>query len=271
MTPIASTAKIYPNVRLGANVRIGAWAVVGRPPAGIEPGELETVIGDGSIIRSHSVLYAGSKIGERFQTGHHAVVGPGMDVGSRCSIGTSSFVAGFARLGARARIHGHCYVGEFAWIDQRAWVGPYNIFESEVERVTAVGAGAILSMGVYLFAGVRVGERALVGMRSLIANDVAPYRVVVGNPPRAIRTIDQIVSPIPDVGRPYEADPPELQAAALARHEARFGCTIDDDDWRLAVWRMIAFAKPNAAKADWKIALAQDSAFAASVPASIAE
>ena len=30
----------------------------------------------------------------------------------------------------------------------------------------------------------------------------------------AIRTIDQIVSPIPEVGRPYEADPIELQEAA---------------------------------------------------------
>jgi acetyltransferase-like isoleucine patch superfamily enzyme len=217
------------------------------------------------------VVYAGSKIGERFQTGHHAVIGPGMEVGNRCSIGTSSFVAGFARLGARSRVHGHTYVGEFAWIDERAWVGPYNIFESEIERVTAVGAGAILSMGVHLFAGVRVGDRALVGMRSLIEHDVAPFRVVVGNPPRAIRTIDQIVSPIPEIGRPYEADPPDMQAAALTRHEARCGCTIDDDDWRLGVWRMIAFEKPTGTKPAWGLSPTREPAVATRIPASVAE
>ncbi|HEX5472122.1 MAG TPA: hypothetical protein VFW73_09555 [Lacipirellulaceae bacterium] len=271
MSSIASTAKIYPNVRLGADVQVGPWAVVGRPPAGIAPGEMETIIGDGAVIRSHSVLYAGSKIGSKFQAGHHAIVGPGMDIRNRCSIGTSSFVAGFAHLGSAARVHGHSYVGEFAWIEDKAWVGPYNICESEVERITAVGAGAILSMGVHLFAGVRVGDRALVGMRSMIENDVAPYRIVVGNPPRAIRTIDQIVSPIPGVGRPYEADPPDLQAAALARHEARHGCTISDDDWRLAMWRMITFAKPITEEPEAEFVPARPSALAAAVPASIAE
>src|SRR6187549_481974 len=107
MSSIASTAKIYPNVHLGADVQIGPWAVVGRPSAGIAPGELGTFIGDGSIIRSHSVVYAGSRTGPRFQTGHHAIVGPGLDIGNRCSIGTSSFVSGFVRLGSGARIHGH--------------------------------------------------------------------------------------------------------------------------------------------------------------------
>ncbi len=267
---ISSTAKVYPNVHLGADVQIGPWAVVGRPPTGIAPGELETTIGDGSIIRSHSIIYAGSKIGPKFQTGHHTIVGPGMDIKNRCSIGTSSYVAGFARLGSASRVHGHSYVGEFAWIENRAWVGPYNIFESELERITAVGAGAILSMGVYLFAGVRVGDRALVGMRSLIKNDVAPYRVVVGNPPRAIRTIDQIVSPIPGVGRPYEADPPELQSAALARHEARSGCTMSDDDWRFAIWKRVAFAKPDVVKSDSDFMPDRHPTVAAGIPVSFA-
>ncbi len=271
MSSIAITAKIYPNVRLGADVRVGPWAVVGRPPLGVGPGEMETIIGDGSTIRSHSVVYAGSKIGPRFQTGHHTVVGPAMDVGSRCSVGTSSFVAGFARLGSGARIHGHSYVGEFAWIEDKAWVGPYNILESNLDRVTAVGRGAILSMGVHLFAGVRVGDRALVGMRSIIKNDIAPYRVVVGNPPRAIRTIDQIVSPIPEVGRPYEADPPDLQEAALARHEARRGCAISDDDWRLSIWRMIMLAKSTDRVPSWHVTLAHEPSIAVRVPASIAD
>lgn len=253
MSSIASTAKIYPNVHLGADVRIGPWAIVGRPPAGIAAGELQTIIGDGSIIRSHSIIYAGSRTGLRFQTGHHAVVGPALDIGNRCSVGTSSYVSGFARLGSGARIHGHCYVGDFAWIEEKAWVGPYNILESNFDRVSAVARGAILAMGVHLLAGVRIGDRALVGMRSLIQSDIGPYRVVVGNPPRAIRTIDQIVSPIPEVGRPYEADPTEMQEAALARHAARHGCEISDDDWRRPIWQAVQIAQSNGQDPDWQL------------------
>jgi acetyltransferase-like isoleucine patch superfamily enzyme len=253
MSSIATTAKIYPNVRLGTDVRIGPWAVVGRPPASIAAGELETVIGDGSIIRSHSVIYAGSRTGSRFQTGHHAIVGPALEIGNRCSVGTSSYVSGFARLGSGARIHGHCYVGDFAWIEEKAWVGPYNILESNFDQISAVGRGAILAMGVHLLPGVRIGDRALVGMRSLIQRDIAPYRVVVGNPPRAIRTIDQIVSPIPEVGRPYDADPIEMQQAAMVRHAARNGCAISDDDWRRSVWQAIQMAQYNRQDPDWQL------------------
>jgi acetyltransferase-like isoleucine patch superfamily enzyme len=271
MSSIASTAKVYPNVRLGADVQIGPWAVVGRPPAGIAQGELETFIGDGSNIRSHSVVYAGSRTGPRFQTGHHAIVGPGMDIGNRCSIGTSSFVSGFVRLGSGARIHGHTYVGDFAWIEEKAWVGPYNILESSFDRISAVGSGAILALGVHLLAGIRIGDRALVGMRSLITNDIPPYRVVVGNPPRAIRTIDQIVSPIPEVGRPYEADPPEMQEAALTRHAARHGCLLSDDDWRRDVWQTVTAARANNHDPDWHLVPAYEPKIAECVPASIAK
>ena len=269
MTSIASTAKVYPNVRLGADVQIGPWAIVGRPPTGIAPGELETVIGDGSIIRSHSIVYAGTRTGPRFQTGHHAIVGPAIDIGNRCSVGTSSFVTGFAHLGSGARVHGHCYVGEFAWIDDKAWVGPYNILESTFDRISAVGSGAILAMGVHLLPGVRIGNRALVGMRSLIKNDIGPYRVVVGHPPRAIRTIDQIHSPIPEVGRPYEADPPELQQVAIARHESRLGCSVSDDDWRRPIWQMVMDAKSSRRDPDWYQATTHALKNMERVPASI--
>ena len=63
MSSVASNARIHTNVRLGRNVTIGECAVVGLPPAGMNEGELETFIGDNSVIRSHAVLYAGSTIG----------------------------------------------------------------------------------------------------------------------------------------------------------------------------------------------------------------
>jgi hypothetical protein len=34
-----------------------------------------------------------------------------------------------------------------------------------------------------------------------------------------------------------------LQEAAAARHAARFGCRISDDDWRLAIWHEVKSAQ----------------------------
>lgn len=239
MPDISPTAKIYPNVRLGAGVRVGPWAIVGLPPDGAAPGELETVIGDGAVIRSHSVVYAGSNIGPGFQTGHHALVGPGMQIGARCSVGTNSMAAGFAELRDGARIHGLGYVGEFASIQQGAWVGPYALVESDRERVTVVAAGAILALHVHILPGVRVGERSLLGTRCLIGKDVAPYRLVVGDPPRALRSIESAAAPAAGADGLYQPDPPEVKEAALARHALRDGCELSADNWRLQLWKRL--------------------------------
>ena len=56
--------KIYPNVRLGKDVVIDDFVIIGAPPRGKKPGELVTFIGDNSHIRSHSIIYAGTEIGK---------------------------------------------------------------------------------------------------------------------------------------------------------------------------------------------------------------
>ena len=239
MSSISPTAKIYPHVRLGKDVQVGDWAVVGMPPAGTEPGELETIVGDGAVIRSHSVVYAGSRIGEGFQTGHRAVVGPAMQIGVGCSIGTGTVTEGFAQLDDSARVHSLCYLGPFARVFSKAWVGPNNIIASSLEQVTAVGSGAILGLRVHAFPGVRIGERSLIGTRCLLRNDIRPYKLVLGDPPRSVRSIDKIVSRDDADANPYEADSPEIQQAVEQQHAERFGCSVADDDWRREVWNLL--------------------------------
>ncbi len=58
--------KIYKNVIIGKNAKIGEYVIIGEPPKGYNEGELATVIGDNCVIRSHTVIYAGNKIGNNF-------------------------------------------------------------------------------------------------------------------------------------------------------------------------------------------------------------
>ncbi len=66
MADIAPTSIIYPNVTIGKNVIIEDYCVIGIPFQGIE--NESTVIGDGSIIRAGTYIYAGNQIGINFQT-----------------------------------------------------------------------------------------------------------------------------------------------------------------------------------------------------------
>src|SRR5512146_1231331 len=81
-------ARVLPNVRLGADARLGDFVVVGEPPRGKQPGELETRIGARAVIRSHTVIYAGNVIGDDFETGHGVLVREENEIGDHVSIGS---------------------------------------------------------------------------------------------------------------------------------------------------------------------------------------
>jgi UDP-3-O-[3-hydroxymyristoyl] glucosamine N-acyltransferase len=80
--------KIYDNVEIGKNVEIEEFCIIGKPPRGKTNGELKTVIGDNSVIRSGTVIYAGNIIGENFNTGHNVVIREENKIGANVSIGT---------------------------------------------------------------------------------------------------------------------------------------------------------------------------------------
>ncbi len=110
---MAEHAVVYPNVILGDGVVVEPFCVIGRPPAGVAPGDIPTVIGDGAVIRSGTVIYAGNRIGRRFSTGHHAVVREGNEIGDDVSIGTLACVEHHVRIGNGVRLHSQCFIPDF--------------------------------------------------------------------------------------------------------------------------------------------------------------
>src|SRR5687768_13225084 len=87
---IAPTARIYPNVSLGEGSVVGDFVIIGEPPRGAKSGEIETRIGPGAVIRSHTVIYAGNVVGKGFQTGHGALLRESNTVGDDVSVGSHS-------------------------------------------------------------------------------------------------------------------------------------------------------------------------------------
>ena len=57
-----------------------------------------------------------------------------------------------------------------------------------------VETGAIIGANVTLLPGVRIGAGALVGAGAVVINDVRPGTVVVGNPARVVRNVDELAA-----------------------------------------------------------------------------
>ena len=194
---IAKTAIIYPGVKLGKNVVIEDFCLVGVPPRGIKEGELETVIGDDSVIRSHTVIYAGNKIGKKFQTGNKANIRELNEIGDNVSIGTLSVVEHHVKIEDDVRIHTQVFIPEYSVLKRSSWVGPNVVFtnapypKSKNVKDELVGPtleeNAIVGANSTLLPGVIIGKDAIVGAGSVVTKNVSSGDVVAGNPAKFMK------------------------------------------------------------------------------------
>jgi acetyltransferase-like isoleucine patch superfamily enzyme len=198
----SSFTHIYPNVILPKDAEVDDFVILGKPPRGKKPGELELSFGAGCVIRSHTVIYAGNKIGAHFQTGHGALVREENIIGDDVSIGTQSVVEHHVTIGNGVRLHTRVFVPEYSVLGDNCWLGPgvmvtnarYPRSEGVKDRLIGahIEAGAMIGASAVLLPGVRIGARALVGAGSVVTKDVAPGMVVAGNPARVINQIENI-------------------------------------------------------------------------------
>lgn len=208
---------IYPNVVFGDEPEVGEFVIVGQPARGRASGEAATVFGRSALIRSHTVIYAGNRIGDRFQTGHRVYVREDNEIGDDVSIGTATVIEHHVRIGDRVRIHSQAFVPEFTVLEDDCWIGPNvvltNVFHPTCPQAKTcikgptIGRGAKIGANATILPDVRIGAMALVGAGSVVKDHVPDGAVVVGNPARVVRHVNDLVCPYNLIERPYPERP----------------------------------------------------------------
>jgi acetyltransferase-like isoleucine patch superfamily enzyme len=196
------TSVIYANVEIGPGTVIEDFCIIGMPPMGRSDGELKTVIGPDSLIRSHTVIYAGNETGPGFTTGHHACLRESNKIGANVSVGTLSCIEHHVTIGDNVRIHSQAFIPEYSVLEKDSWIGPqvtltnarYPKSKKAKERLLGpcVGEGARIGANATILPGVKIGSDSLVGAGSVVTKDVPPKKVVIGNPSRVIADVGDI-------------------------------------------------------------------------------
>jgi len=193
---------IHPGVQMDDPFVIGPYVLLGVPPQNRQAGELETHIGANAVLRSHTVIYAGNRIGRDFQTGHGSLIREENVIGHQVSIGSGSVVEHHVMIGDGVRIHSQAFIPEYTTLEENSWIGPNVVITNTkyprsprvkefLDGVT-IKKQAKIGANCTLLPGIEIGEFALVGAGSVVTEDVPPRAVVVGNPARIIKYIDDL-------------------------------------------------------------------------------
>jgi len=200
------SAIVYPGTVLGEGVKVLEGAVVGKQPS-LSPRSTTkreplapTVIGDGTIVSTGAVVFAGSRIGAGVILGDQSCVRERVTVGDDVVIGRGSIVENDTTIGALTRIQADAYITAYSTLEEHVFIAPCVVttndnFMGRTERRhdlikgPTVRRGARVGGGAILCPAVEIGEEAFVGAGAVVTKDVPARMLVVGNPARVVRQV----------------------------------------------------------------------------------
>ena len=205
-TYIDSNTIIRSGVAIGENSFIGSNCIIGEYWMDFCVDKTyhshPLIIGSDALIRSGSIIYAGSSIGKHFQTGHQVTIREESIIGDNVSVGTLSDIQGKCKLGNYIRLHSNVHIGQLSEVDDFVWVYPYVVLTNDPTPPSNSFVGvhvhsfAIIATGALVMPGISIGQDSLVGAGAIVTKDVEPYALAVGNPARQISDVRNIKNKI---------------------------------------------------------------------------
>lgn len=208
MAEIHPSAVVHPGTVLGEGVRVLEHAVVGKQPVlsprstakreELPPAEL----GDGAVVSTGAVVFAGTKLGARVIVGDQACVRERVEIGDDVVVGRGALIENDTVVGALTKIQADAYITAYSTLEENVFVAPCVVTTNddfmgrterrhELVKGPTIRRGARIGGGAILCPGVEIGEEAFVGAGAVVTKDVPPRVVVVGNPARVLRDVPE--------------------------------------------------------------------------------
>ncbi len=206
MPEIHPTATVYEGTVLGEGVKVLEHAVVGKQPT-LSPRSTAkreplppAVIGDGTIVSTGAIVFAGSRIGARVILGDQSCVRERVEVGDDVVLGRGSYIENDTTVGELTKIQAEAYITAYSTLEDNVFIAPCVVttndnYMGRTEKRLAemrgptIRRGARVGGGAVLCPGVEIGEEAFVGAGAVVTKDVPARKLVVGSPARVLRDV----------------------------------------------------------------------------------
>ena len=203
---IHPTAVVHPGTVLGDGVRVLEYAVVGKQPV-LSPRSTAkredlppTEIGEGTVVSTGAIVFAGTQIGARVVVGDQACIRERVTLGDDVVVGRGSLVENDTTVGAMTKIQADAYITAYSTLEEHVFVAPCVVTTNdnfmgrteqrhELIKGPTIRRGARIGGGAILCPGIEIGEEAFVGAGAVVTKDVPPRMIVYGNPAKPVRDV----------------------------------------------------------------------------------
>lgn len=204
---------IRDNVHIGRGSRIGAHCILGEYQQDfytqLKAGYHPLKIGNDALIRSGTIIYGDTVIGDHFQTGHRVTIREKTDIGHHVRIGTLSDIQGYCTIESYVNLHSNVHVSQKSVIHQYVWMFPYVVLTndpqppSEQLKGVEIDEFAVVCTGTVVLPGVHIGKDALIGAVSVVTKDVLPESVAYGNPAKRKCAVQEVLNSHGEAAYPW--------------------------------------------------------------------
>jgi acetyltransferase-like isoleucine patch superfamily enzyme len=206
MAEVHPSAIVYEGTVLGEGVRVLENAVVGKQPSlgASSTAKREPLpparIGDGTVISTGAIVFAGSTVGANCIVGDQSCIRERVRMADDCVLGRGSLIENDTTVGTGTRIQAEAYITAYSTLEEDVFIAPCVVTTNDnfmgrterrrelmkgptIRRSARVGGGAVICPGV------EIGTEAFVGAGAVVTKEVPPRKLVVGSPARVVRDV----------------------------------------------------------------------------------
>lgn len=142
-----------------------------------------------------------SSVGSDTRIWQYSVIFPGAVIGSNCNICAHTLIEGDVLIGNNVTVKSGVFLWDGTRIGDDVFIGPNATFTNdpmprskvypESFNGITVRRGASIGANATILPGITIGACAMVGAGAVVTKDVPDFAIVVGNPAKVIRYVEQ--------------------------------------------------------------------------------
>lgn len=197
MARINPLANVERGCVLGDGTVVEPFACLGRAEIGAQ-----------GLVRSHTVIASGAKIGARFKSGPGAQIREKVVLDDDVVVGSHCIVLPGAKLGKKVVLHSLVLVAEYCQIGDGTWIGPgviiLNTLHPKAKNCSdkplvdrkgspVIGKDVRIGGNATINPYVKIGDGAVIASGAVVTKDVEAGTVVAGCPAKPVKKTRDII------------------------------------------------------------------------------